>query len=80
MAKFHEEIFSDKDTPSGLNQALDLKEVTLRHDSILEEYYMEWTQKFQEDSDPNGTSLCFFFSFGFVFGRMKDDLYDFLIR
>ena len=80
MAKFHEEIFSDKDTPSGLNQALDLKEVTLRHDSILEEYYMEWTQKFQEDSDPNGTSLRFlflFFSFGFVFGRVRDDLYYF---
>ena len=57
VAKFHEEIFSDKDTPSGLNQSLDLKAVTLRHDEILEEYFREWTQKFKDDSDPNGEHI-----------------------
>ena len=30
----------------------------MRHDERLEEYFTEWTQKFKDDSDPNGEFLC----------------------
>ncbi|KAH8109643.1 fungal-specific transcription factor domain-containing protein [Phellopilus nigrolimitatus] len=59
VAQFHEEIFSDKDAPGGLNSNTDFRAVTLRHDAILEEYFKEWTQKFQDDSDPNDKACKF---------------------
>lgn len=54
VAKFHEEIYSDADAPGGLNQNIDFRSITMRHDEKLEEYFKEWTQKFKDDSDPNG--------------------------
>ncbi|KAI5120043.1 hypothetical protein M0805_000293 [Coniferiporia weirii] len=59
VAKFHEEIYSDKDTPGGLNQNTDFRAITIKHDERLEEYFKEWTQKFKEDSDPNDKACKF---------------------
>ncbi|THU98704.1 hypothetical protein K435DRAFT_660495 [Dendrothele bispora CBS 962.96] len=49
LTRFHEEIFSDPSTPSGLNKAVDFRAVTLRHDESLTEYHRDWTQRFQEE-------------------------------
>ena len=59
VAEFHEQIYSDKSTPSGLNEKIDFKEVILDYDRKLEDYFSEWTKRFEEDSDPNGS--CFMF-------------------
>ena len=73
MSNFHDEIFSDTNVPSGLNQVsnselllysiftqehkpqqLDFREVTIRYNRQLQEYYEEWTRRFEEDSDLQG--------------------------
>ncbi|EMD31564.1 hypothetical protein CERSUDRAFT_119609 [Gelatoporia subvermispora B] len=51
MAKFHDEVFSDPNSPTGLNQNLDFRAVTLRFDEQVTEYFEEWTRRFREDSD-----------------------------
>ncbi|KLO05022.1 hypothetical protein SCHPADRAFT_896598 [Schizopora paradoxa] len=55
VAEFHDEIFSDKDSPSGLNESADFRSITLRHDEKLEAYHVEWNQRIKEGSDPNVT-------------------------
>ncbi|KIY45806.1 hypothetical protein FISHEDRAFT_48653 [Fistulina hepatica ATCC 64428] len=52
VARFHEEIFSDPSSPSGLNKQIDFKSVTEKHDEFLKEYHHEWQQRFKDDSDP----------------------------
>ncbi|KAL5501248.1 hypothetical protein ACEPAH_9635 [Sanghuangporus vaninii] len=59
VAAFHEEIYSDKDSPTGLNQNSDFREIVLRHDAVLEEYFVEWTQRFKDDSDPEDNGCKF---------------------
>ncbi|TDL16780.1 hypothetical protein BD410DRAFT_807837 [Rickenella mellea] len=59
VAKFHEEIFSDLNSPSGLNENLDFRAVTLYHDEKLEEYFQEWTARFNADSDPDDKTCKF---------------------
>ncbi|KAI0795864.1 hypothetical protein C8Q75DRAFT_744153 [Abortiporus biennis] len=59
VAKFHEEIFSDPDTPSGLNQRLDFLEVTSRHDEHLTRFFEEWSRRFREDTDTSDPGAVF---------------------
>ncbi|KAL6303631.1 hypothetical protein BKA93DRAFT_853541 [Sparassis latifolia] len=59
MARFHEEIFSDPTAPSGLNQAIDFHEVTLRHDEDMTRYFEDWTRRFEEDSDLQEPAYAF---------------------
>lgn len=59
VAKFHETIYSDRATPSGLNESLDFKEIILEHDARLEEYFSEWTRRFDEDSDKDDKACVF---------------------
>jgi len=59
MAHFHEEIYSDPSSPTGLNQSLDFREVTVRHDELLERYFAEWTRRFQEDTDLQDPACAF---------------------
>lgn len=58
VAEFHEAIYSDPDSPTGLNKNMDFREVTLEHDRKLEDFQDEWTRKFDEDSDPNDPGCC----------------------
>ncbi|KAI0773153.1 fungal-specific transcription factor domain-containing protein [Trametes elegans] len=59
MAHFHEEIYSDPDSPTGLNQALDFRSSIINHDEQLMAYFKEWSDRFQRDSDLNDPALKF---------------------
>ncbi|KAI0338738.1 hypothetical protein BDW22DRAFT_1432263 [Trametopsis cervina] len=59
MANFHEEIHSDPDTPNGLNERLDFKEVTLRHDEHLTRYYDDWKLRLESESDMEDPACAF---------------------
>ncbi|KAJ7027527.1 hypothetical protein C8F04DRAFT_965053 [Mycena alexandri] len=54
VARFHDEIFSDPSSPTGLNKRVDFRTVTMMHDAKLTAFAEEWTQRFAQDSDPNG--------------------------
>lgn len=59
MTRFHEEIYSDPTTPTGLNQSLDFREVSVRHDESLTRYFEEWTRRFKEDTDLQDPACAF---------------------
>ncbi|KAJ7711995.1 hypothetical protein B0H16DRAFT_1744612 [Mycena metata] len=63
VARFHDEIFSDPASPTGLNKRVDFRTVTLLHDAKLTAFSDEWTQRFAQDSDPNGECLSFHLPF-----------------
>ncbi|KAF9788176.1 hypothetical protein BJ322DRAFT_1001297 [Thelephora terrestris] len=58
MAKFHEELFSDPDSATGLNKSIDFKAVTQYHDDKLTMFNDEWKVKFAE-SDTGEPSYAF---------------------
>ncbi|KAJ7577862.1 fungal-specific transcription factor domain-containing protein [Mycena floridula] len=51
VAKFHEEVFSDPTSPSGLNKQIDFRSVTMMHDTQLIRFKEEWTQRFKDHSE-----------------------------
>lgn len=57
VAGFHDEIFSDRDSPSGLNESADFRSITLRHNEKLGAFHEEWARRFKEDSDPESEQL-----------------------
>ncbi|KAJ8689224.1 hypothetical protein PTI98_013267 [Pleurotus ostreatus] len=59
VARFHEDIFSDPDSPTGLNKDVDFRTVTITHDNHLSEYHQEWEKRFQESSDPTDLGCSF---------------------
>jgi len=58
VAKFHEELFSDPNTATGLNKSIDFKVVTQHHDDKLTVFNDEWKEKFAE-SDTGESSYAF---------------------
>jgi hypothetical protein len=52
---FHQEVFSDPNVPNGLNRSIDFRAVTLEHDQQLTNYRQEWAERFERDSNPNGS-------------------------
>jgi hypothetical protein len=52
--KFHQEVFSDPNVPSGLNRSIDFRAVTLEHDRLLTSYRQEWAERFEQESDHTG--------------------------
>ncbi|KAF8634663.1 hypothetical protein AX15_000766 [Amanita polypyramis BW_CC] len=77
---FHDEIFSDPSSPTGLNKSVDFRSVTFAHDERLTRFQEEWTTRFLQDSNPDdracgfrcsllpylvGYSRLVMFSFGF---------------
>jgi hypothetical protein len=59
VARFHEEIFSDSATPSGLNKLVDFRAVTLKHDAHLSAYHEEWEKRFKDALQPNDEGSAF---------------------
>ncbi|KAF8659280.1 hypothetical protein AX16_001855 [Volvariella volvacea WC 439] len=59
VARFHDEIFSDPSSPSGLNKRVDFRTVTLTHDANLTAYHEEWSRRFDEDSNSDDRSCKF---------------------
>ncbi|KAI0710814.1 hypothetical protein C8Q76DRAFT_624091 [Earliella scabrosa] len=59
VSRFHEAIYSDPESPTGLNQNLDFRSVILEHDEQLNQYFEEWMGRFQRDSDLNNPILKF---------------------
>ncbi|KAJ3509576.1 hypothetical protein NLJ89_g5151 [Agrocybe chaxingu] len=59
VAKFHDEIFSDSSSPTGLNKKVDFRAITLAHDANLTKYHDEWSQRFKADSDSNDPACVF---------------------
>ncbi|KAF9236150.1 fungal-specific transcription factor domain-containing protein [Melanogaster broomeanus] len=74
LGRFHDEIFSDPNSPTGLNkvsfaacpsvpahlsQSIDFLAVTLQHDAHVTTYFEEWTKRFNEESDPDDPGCRF---------------------
>ncbi|KAI9068941.1 hypothetical protein FKP32DRAFT_1671776 [Trametes sanguinea] len=59
MTRFHDEIYSDPDSPTGLNQSLDFRASIIKHDGELMDYFKEWSERFQRDSDLTDPALKF---------------------
>ncbi|KAJ2932869.1 hypothetical protein H1R20_g4235, partial [Candolleomyces eurysporus] len=59
VTKFHDQIFSDPTSPTGLNKRVDFRSVTLEHDVYLTEFHNEWSKRFAEESDPNDPGCAF---------------------
>lgn len=59
VAQFHDDVFSDPDSPTGLNRSIDFLTVTLEHDNRLTLYFDEWTKRFNEDSDHTDPGSAF---------------------
>lgn len=56
VSRFHEAIFSDPESPTGLNQSLDFRSVILEYDAQLSQCHEEWMGRFERDSDLTGPS------------------------
>jgi len=59
VARFHDNIYSDPDSPSGLNKQVDFRAVTAHHDGLLTRFYEETFKQFQQESDPNDRGSMF---------------------
>jgi hypothetical protein len=59
VARFHEEIFSDPSSPTGLNKSVDFRSVTFAHDERLTQFLEEWTKKFLHESDSSDRACAF---------------------
>ncbi|OSX62760.1 hypothetical protein POSPLADRAFT_1141216 [Postia placenta MAD-698-R-SB12] len=59
MTHFHDEIYSNPNSPTGLNRSLDFRAVTLVHDEQLTIYFDEWTRRFREDTDLKDPACAF---------------------
>lgn len=59
VAQFHDDVFSDLDSPTGLNRSIDFLSVTLEHDNRLTLYFEEWTNRFNEESDHSDPGSAF---------------------
>lgn len=62
MSHFHEEIYSDPDKPTGLNQNLDFRSSIINHDEELMAYFKEWQQRLDHDCDLTGMSCVVYAS------------------
>ncbi|KAJ7573951.1 fungal-specific transcription factor domain-containing protein [Mycena floridula] len=51
VAKFHDEVFSDPTSPSGLNKQIDFRSVIITHDAQLTRFKEEWVQRFKDHSE-----------------------------
>ena len=52
---FHQEVFSDPNVPNRLNRMIDFRAVTLEHDQQLTNYRQEWAERFERNSNHNGS-------------------------
>ncbi|KAJ4490612.1 putative fungal-specific transcription factor [Lentinula aciculospora] len=59
VARFHDEIFSDPNSPSGLNKRVDFRSVTLKHDENLAVYHKEWEKRFNDALQPDDRGSAF---------------------
>ncbi|KAI0922432.1 hypothetical protein AcV7_005968 [Taiwanofungus camphoratus] len=59
MTRFHDEIYSDPTSPTGLNRELDFRAVTLAYDEDITRYFEEWTRRFSEDTDLQDPACAF---------------------
>ncbi|KAI0755619.1 hypothetical protein C8Q74DRAFT_1210774 [Fomes fomentarius] len=59
VSRFHDAIYSDPESPTGLNQNLDFRSVIIEHDDQLRQYFEEWMGRFQRDSDLTDPALKF---------------------
>ncbi|KAG0696615.1 fungal-specific transcription factor domain-containing protein [Suillus ampliporus] len=59
VGRFHDDIFSDPNSPTGLNKGINFLQVTLEHDRHLTNYFEEWTRRFNEESDPGDPGSLF---------------------
>ncbi|RDX45931.1 hypothetical protein OH76DRAFT_1532078 [Lentinus brumalis] len=59
VSRFHEAVYSDPDSPTGLNQNLDFRSVILDYDRQLTQYFEEWMERFRRDSDMTDPALKF---------------------
>ncbi|KAH7886528.1 fungal-specific transcription factor domain-containing protein [Phlebopus sp. FC_14] len=59
VGRFHDDIFSDPTSPTGLNKSINFLAVTLQHDERLTAYFEEWTMRFNEESDHDDPGCAF---------------------
>ncbi|KAI0370732.1 hypothetical protein BV20DRAFT_943680 [Pilatotrama ljubarskyi] len=59
ISSFHDEIYSDPDSPTGLNQRLDFRASIVNHDEKFQAFFEEWSERFRRDSDLTDPALKF---------------------
>ncbi|OJA14638.1 hypothetical protein AZE42_02677 [Rhizopogon vesiculosus] len=59
VGRFHDDIFSDPTSPTGLNKGINFLHVTLEHDRHLTTYFEEWSRRFNEESNPRDPGCLF---------------------
>ncbi|EKM51056.1 uncharacterized protein PHACADRAFT_263020 [Phanerochaete carnosa HHB-10118-sp] len=59
VAQFHEKVFSDPDSPTGLNEGLDFVAITTKYDDDLTRYFDDWTRRFATESDMTDPACAF---------------------
>ncbi|KAF8836497.1 hypothetical protein BDN67DRAFT_1014656 [Paxillus ammoniavirescens] len=73
VGRFHDDIFSDPNSPTGLNKSINFLAVTLQHDAQLTAYFEEWTKRFNEESntdDPGCRFRCTLLPFLVNYSRL----------
>ncbi|KAF7291885.1 hypothetical protein MIND_01213800 [Mycena indigotica] len=73
VASFHDDIFSDPASPTGLNKRVDFRSVTLTHDAHLTRFTDEWAQRLAQDSDATDRKCilrCKLFPFLVAYSRL----------
>ncbi|KAF9074255.1 hypothetical protein BDP27DRAFT_1317542 [Rhodocollybia butyracea] len=59
VAGFHDEIFSDPSSPSGLNKHVEFRSITLKHDAYLTAFHKEWEKRFNDAQQPGDRGSAF---------------------
>ncbi|GJE99679.1 fungal-specific transcription factor domain-containing protein [Phanerochaete sordida] len=59
VAKFHEQVFHNPDSPTGLDESLDFVALTTQYDDELTRYFEDWTRRFATESDMTDPSCAF---------------------
>ncbi|KAG1766298.1 hypothetical protein EDD22DRAFT_950661 [Suillus occidentalis] len=70
---FHDGIFSDLNSPTGLNKGINFLQVTLEYDRRHTNYFEEGTRRFNEESDtgdPGSVFRCTLLPFSVSYSRL----------
>jgi hypothetical protein len=59
VAAFHDAVYSDPSSPSGLNKQVDFRQVTATHDANLTMFHEEWAVRFADDPNIDDPAVAF---------------------
>ncbi|KAG8996728.1 hypothetical protein FRB94_008065 [Tulasnella sp. JGI-2019a] len=69
VARYLEEVYSDPDSPTGLNKNIDFRGLTDRYNKELSAFQREWSERFNKEADTSDQAV-----------RYRNNLLPFLIN